>query len=324
MQVGLYRAAASADSQYVAAIKDDFSFQIFRINNSLYEIICDQVLPKTIHDVLLNAVLFKWSPSIASPQNEGLRGAQGPNIPRLLVSDGIKLTVLNPNALLAPSYTDSNHASAATCIVADFQLGEQFGKLTHADFILGDEHVITFFEMAGHASVLSVAGPQREDIPNVKFNDHRSIAVSPNRKIQAVLLRSKGQDHVAVLVKDDGGVKIQSSFSTHTSDAQGLIWSPDNDPVIAIWDSAAYGVKVAFFSALGHSLKQLDITALPEPDIDIGVGVTALTWAKSANGTMIALADGHKQVMLREQHHRTMVSKPDDATLEIAYQICSQ
>ncbi len=224
-------------------------------------------------------------------------------LPNLLLSDGTRLLTLNPNALLHTS----NSIPSSKYVVADYQLGDQFGKLAYADFLLGDAYVLVIYEM-GHASILSLLGPQREDIPCIKFGNHQGIAVAPSGKAQALLLRSKGQDQIAVVVNSEDGIKIQSTFPTHTFDAQGVAWSPDCDPVIAVWDSASHGVKVCAFSALGHPLKQLELCSLAGPEAQAGVGVTAFKWVKDAEGTLLAVADGHKQVMLRRQHVRTMVS----------------
>ena len=187
-------------------------------------------------------------------------------------------------------------------------LGDQFGKVSYANFFLGTSHVIVLFEMAANASILSLSKPQRDEIPSVKTNADHKIAVSQSGRSLAMLLRSKGQDQVIVLGLEDGDVHAQAAFNTHTSDAQSLWWSPDGDPVIAVQESAAHGVGLHFFSALGHPLKQLDISRLNDESTVSGVGVTNLRWAVVEGGTMLAVADSEKRVLLRRQHNKTMVS----------------
>ncbi|RMZ75206.1 hypothetical protein DV738_g5583, partial [Chaetothyriales sp. CBS 135597] len=203
------------------------------------------------------------------------------------------------NTVVSPPNTTSY-------VVADYSLGAQFGKLTYADFILDQFHVLLLFDMAPHASILSLTGPQREDIASIKFSGEQGVAVSPSGKTQALLLRPKGQDHVVILSHSANEIQIQSNFVTNTVDAQGIAFSPDGDPVIAVWDAAAHGTRISFFTVLGHSLKQLDVGPSPEDHVLPGVGVSALQLVASDEGVILAFAHGEKELSIRYQHHKTM------------------
>ena len=216
--------------------------------------------------------------------------------------------VINPNKLAMDSKEPTaKNAINPDHVVADYQLGDQFGKTSHATFVLGAEHVLVMFETGAHASIISLTRPYRDDIPNVKFNSERAVAISPNGRSLAMLLRTRGQDQVTILCLQEQDVQVQATFNAQTNDAQGLTWSPDKDPVIAVHDSAAYGSKVLFFSALGHPLKQLDISALDGSSNVAGLGVTNLTWVAADSGTMLAVADGEKRVLVRRQVNRVLV-----------------
>lgn len=108
----------------------------------------------------------------------------------------------------------------------------------------------------------------------------------------------------------NGEVKPQACFNLPTADAQSVLFCPGTDPVIAVWDSPSYGVKIYFFSAMGHPLKALDLVGQLGKSSGLdGVGVSQLSWAKSVNGTVLAVADGKKQILVREQDHQKMSVK---------------
>ena len=266
-------------------------------------------LSKSLQQLLARPSSFKWAPSSGTISRQSENHSQDTVIPLLLLSDQFRLVVLNPNRIVA-EYKESfaRNGNSPGYIIADYQLGDQFGKVSYANFFLGTSHVLVLFEMAANASILSLSKPQRDEIPNVKSNADRRLAVSPSGRSLAMLLRSKGQDQVIILGLEDGNVHAQAAFNTHTNDAQSLWWSPDGDPVIAVQESAAHGVGLHFFSALGHPLKQLDISGLSDEATVSGVGLTNLRWAVVQDGAMLAIADSEKRVLLRRQHNKTMVS----------------
>ncbi|RMD42990.1 hypothetical protein DV735_g2126, partial [Chaetothyriales sp. CBS 134920] len=261
--------------------------------------ISDYVLPKSWHSFLSKLTVLRWARSDWHHGGE----ANPSSLPFLLLADDNRLIVVNPNVVADSATVPLNTLSY---VVADYSLGGQFGRLTYADFILDQFHVLLLFEMAPHASILYLTSPQREDIAGTKFSGEQGVSVSPSGRTQALLLRHKGQDHVVILTRSANEIQVQSSFAANTVDAQGIALSPDGDPVIAVWDAAAHGVRIFFFTVLGHSLKQLDIGPSPADHVLPGVGVSALQLVANDEGAILAFAHGEKELSLRYQHHRTM------------------
>lgn len=258
------------------------------------------LLPQELQQMISRLIVVTLGPRpLETPENRNQPGKDP--LPLLLLSDGVRLIVLDPEvSLQSMNGSRVDKDAFQRYIVADYHLGDRFGKLTYADF-LDRHHVLVCFELGAHASILSLSKPNRDDIGDVKFNDSQGLALSPDKPYAALLLRVKGHDRVAVLTLKDDDVQIRITFSTNTADAQGLMWAPNGDPVLAVWDSAAYGVKLNFFSALGHPLKQLSILGLPKSSVADGVGVTGLSWASTGSSTILAVADGHKQIHIRNQ-----------------------
>jgi hypothetical protein len=239
--------------------------------------------------------VLKWSPL---PDDQSC-------LPWLLLSDGLRLLVLNVERFL--DLAQDHSSSSPAYIAADYDLGEHSGKLSFADFIFNFNHVLVIFESSGIASILSTTRAQRDDIQNVKFSGPRGLARSANHKSIAFLLRSKGQDQLLLLGLQEDDVRSQASFDLPTIDVQSAHFSPGLDPVMAVVDSPSYGVKVYFFSAMGHPLEALNISGRfgLSSELD-GVGVSYLRWARSTDNTVLAVADGNKQILVREQSHQKL------------------
>lgn len=296
--VGILRPISSVNGNLIAVITPDQCLQVFRLTDEgVLQEVSYFSFPKNLVQFAARVAHVKWGPS------DDLT-----SYPFLLLSDGSRLLVIDPSALsLSAASTSGTRTSGPAYLVADYQLGDQFGKLAYADFLLDDRHVIVVFEMGSHASVLALDKPQRDDIPEVKFNDRRSLSASPDGRSVALLLRSKGQDQVMVFGRKKEELEAQSTFASHTSDAQGVMWSPNGDPVLAVYDSAAFGTRISFFSALGHPLKQLDIVALDDRSDVGGLGISTLKWSAAQSETMLAVGDGEKRVLVRRQDNRQMV-----------------
>ena len=272
------------------------------------------ILPKVARDFLSSANILRWSPEmIFAGESEGGKcdTTSGTVFATtwLLLCDGYRVIALSTE-LQSPSMIVSNigndEPSQSSNIVADYQIGSQYGKITLADFVFSHQHAVVLFETNTHASIISLTRPQRDDILNPKYPDSRSFKQSPNNRCLALLMRSKGQDQISVFAAKDSAYDNVSTFSPRTSDAQDLLWSPNGDPVLLVWDSASYGVKVTFFTAMGHSLKQLDLSTLA-PSRPQAVGVITLKWHAAGDSTVLAVADGNSNVLIRRQNNRNMV-----------------
>ena len=292
-----HRPVLSDDGHFIAIVTSTHELRIIEVvdaNN--VSVLFQGSLPKIPSTVWDKLVVLRFAPP---PIDD--RAA----VPWLIASDGSRLLVLNIQHLLNCVQDLGSNTSAF--VAADYDLGgQQFGRLQYADFAFSNEHVFALFEASGNASILSTSRPHRDDIPGIKFASGRGISKSPTGQSATLLLRSKGQDQLMLLGSDGTTIKTQACFSLPTADAQSVVFCPSRDPVVAVYDSPAYGVKVHFFSATGHHLKALDITDFGLSVGLNGVGVSQLHWAKSTDSTIIAVADGHKQIFIRKQKLRTM------------------
>jgi hypothetical protein len=212
--------------------------------------------------------------------------------------------------------TDDIHRGdeALTNILADFELGSQYGRITLVDFVFSHRHALILFETGSHASVISLTKFQKDDVLNPKFPDSKSFAQSQSGRYFSLLTRSNGQDYVSIFASSDDTLDQTVTFNPKTLDAQGVRWSPSGQSLLVVWDSATYGFKVSFFTALGHHLRQLDLTS---PPIDLQVaspfddelGVTKLDWLQRCGRTFLAIACGQTRALIYEQQSQATVSR---------------
>jgi hypothetical protein len=292
----------------VAVIIAGFNVRILRLlDDGTFVQVLLTPLPKTTHQVLSHLITFKFG-SWKSNSSAATVNDASPELPLLLFSDGIRLIIVNTTEL-APNmgWSTSVTPSPTTGVIADYHLGDQFGKLSYAAFVFNDKRILTLFELGASASMLSLSKPHRDDIPGPKFQSDRGLASSSDGRSIAVLLRSKGQDQIVVLGLKNDDIQVQATFNTRTNDAQELKWSPNQDPVLAVVESAAYGMKVLFFSALGHPLQHLEVSPFDNAGGVSGVGLSNWAWATVHNGSKLAIADGEKRVLVRHQQDKMMV-----------------
>jgi hypothetical protein len=314
--VALHRPVLSPDGNFIAVIVPELEIHILSLANIYvsHKVIRRIILPKAARNFLSNANILRWSPEtiFAGESEGGKRDTTSGTVfgtTWLLLCDGYRVIALSTE-LQSPSMIESNigndDPSQSSNIVADYQIGSQYGKITLADFVFSHQHAVILFETNIYASIISLTRPQRDDILNPKYPDSRSFTQSPNNRCFALLMRSKGQDQISVFSAKDSAYDNASTFSPRTSDAQDLLWSPNGDPLLVVWDSASYGVKVSFFTAMGHSLKQLDLSTLA-PLRSQAVGVITLKWHATGDSTILAIADGNNNVLIRRQDNRNMV-----------------
>ena len=217
---------------------------------------------------------------------------------------------------------DQQAEEAPSNILADFELGNQYGKIVLLDFVFSHRHALLLFETCSHASIISLTKFQRDDILNPKFPDSRSFVQSQCGRYFSLLTRSNAQDCVTIFATSDNTSDQAVTFSPQTLDAQGMQWSPGGQPLLVVWDAATYGLKVSFFTALGHHLRQLDLTSPPndlqlEPPFDDDLGVAKLNWLQRRGRTLLAVAYGQTRALIYEQQRQTSVSK-DNSVVALA------
>ncbi|EXJ92595.1 hypothetical protein A1O3_01147 [Capronia epimyces CBS 606.96] len=253
----------------------------------------------------------------------------------MLLSNGSRVVAVStdlPGPSPSPMLSRGGHDETTMTmtkpdILADYELGTQYGKLSLVEYVFDHRHALVMFEFGTTAAILSLVKPQRDEIAHVKFSDSRSFAASPDARYFALLRRDRSQDRVSVFgLEEEGNYDNNDSTSTSnkykynknnnhnsrityksfdvpTLDAQNLTWCPSGgNPLLAVCDSPAYGARICFFTAQGHALRQLDISsATLGPDLDSpftkgalrlnmeGVGVTFWKWSK-AKATATATA----------------------------------
>lgn len=339
--VVLQKPVLSPDGKYLAAIAADERVHLISLAEAAHgrRFITTLKVPRSTRAFLKECYLLRWSPETMSlsadiDAEEVLSNTTSEceyGTTWILLSNGSRLIALS-TALRSPSMmpgaVDELHKSN---ILADYDLGGQYGKLSLVEFVFNHRHALVMFEVGTTAAVLSLVKPQRNEIAHVKFANAQSFAAAPGTKYFALLRRDRSQDRVTVFELEADNSITFKSFDVDTLDAQGLKWCPAGGPVLAVCDSPAYGARVCFYTAQGHALKQLDITSavftqgpvLPNghaqlPPKTEGVGITSWKWStadgetrsKSTRRTVQAAADGQKRVVVRYVDTRTMAIEP--------------
>ncbi|KAK5198003.1 hypothetical protein LTR99_009421 [Exophiala xenobiotica] len=329
--IALQRPVLSPDGILLAAISTDQRIHLVDLaeaTNGRRAISAIKV-PKGARPFLKECHILRWSPEILvlaqGEADEILSNTTSEcdlGLTWLLLSDGDRLIALSTD-LKSPSMmpgASDGEENAKSNILADYELGAHFGRLSLAEFVFNHRHALVFFEFGTTAAILSLVKPQRDDIPHIKFPDSGSFANAPDARHFALLRRDKGRDRVTVFEMGQNNIITYNSFDSNTSDAQSLTWCPARDPIIAVCDSAAYGAKVSFFTAQGHALKQLDISSASfgksiEPsnqplNIDMeSLGITHWKWtrgSKEDDKTLQIAVNGQRQVLIRSHTTKSM------------------
>ncbi|KAJ9616439.1 hypothetical protein H2200_000157 [Cladophialophora chaetospira] len=239
----------------------------------------------------------------------------------LLLSDGKRVIAVSTDLRTPKAMSNVDEEGTKSNILADYDLGDHLGKISLLEFVLDHRHALVFSEFGSSAAILNLTRPQRDDIPYLKFSDVRSLAQAPDSRYFALLRRDKAQDKVTVFQLGENNQLSFKSFNCNTSDAQNVTWCPTGQPLIAVWDSPTYGVKVSFFTAQGHALNQLEIGgSVFQWTLDTStseqiqnVGLTYFDW-KRANRPMNdlglqLLANDQRQVLVRYQSANSMTSR---------------
>ncbi|KIW35041.1 uncharacterized protein PV07_01768 [Cladophialophora immunda] len=279
-------------------------------------------IPKSARAFLRTCTILRWSPeTMISPEREAAEEVLSATSSEcdfgqswLLLSDSKRLIALSTDIRTPKMMSQvDDETGVKSNILADYDVGGQLGKLSLVEFVFNHRHALVMFEFGSVAAILSLTRPQRNDIAHIKFSDARSLAKSPDSKYFALLRRDKAQDRVTVFELGDNNQVTYKSFDCNTSDAQDVTWCPTGQPLLAVWDSPAHGVKVSFMTAQGHTLRQLEIKSsafqwdlnLAIADEAEGVGLTFWSWTRANRYnnalTLQALANGQKQVLVRYQ-----------------------
>jgi hypothetical protein len=259
--------------------------------------------------------MLRWSPEVYSTsqngENETAADPEGQLLRAwLLASDGQRLIVLCIDLNLRVS------SETACAILADYDLGSHLGRFSFADFTFNHEYAFLLQNVGIQASIISLTRPERHEIMNIKFSDGRGLAMSPDSRCFSILTRSEGQDLVTVFTTTEMGSTKCITFSPLTYDAQGVKWCPESDPLLCIWDSATFGLKVSFFTANGHHLSHLDVNSetpgLPSIPTDLeGLGVNTLDWLSCDGNTVLCVFNSAGQLFIQRHTGLEKVRVPN-------------
>ncbi|KAI1619634.1 hypothetical protein EDD37DRAFT_201831 [Exophiala viscosa] len=323
----LQRPVLSPDGTLLALVAPDQKVHLINLVEAVHSrrFITAIKTPKPTRAFLQGCHILRWSPEtigITTDADEILSNTTSEcdvGTRWLLLSNGHRLIALSTDLKspkMMPTRND-NEDSKPSNILADYELGGHLGKVIRAEFAFNHRRALVMFEYGGTAAILSLTKPQREDIPHVKFPDSRSLAVAPHNGQIALLRREEGHDKITVFELGKENNIIYRSFDSSTSDAQSITWCPSGDPVIAVCDSPSYGVRVSFFTAQGHPLKQLDISAstftthLPRVGHPLAVdtegpGHMHWQWRRDGDRSIQIAANGQNQVLIRYQSAKSI------------------
>lgn len=302
----LCRPVVSPDDKLLAFISLDCEIHIIYCTpSSSNGILFKRVsLPRTLRQWLANAEILRSSQDTTVSEEQATTKIEL-NTSWLLVSDGDRLVIINielrkhEHAVSTSTHTETQPETGN--VLADYQLGSLYGKISMGDFVFSHRCALILFDTSSHVSLLSLNSTEIHQIPNPKVSDSRGFTKSPDDRYFAILLRSKGQDLINVFTLKQNKPEVSCAFSPKTIDAQSILWSPNGDPIIAIVDAAAYGTKVVFFTATGQPLNHLELSTLSSRPT-LGLGVTTFKWlSRSEFSTVLLASDGEKNVLVRQQ-----------------------
>ncbi|KAK4239611.1 hypothetical protein C8A03DRAFT_42766 [Achaetomium macrosporum] len=234
---------------------------------------------------------FQWSPSSRL----------------LLIADAERVRVVSA---LDSSFdaTIRNHADAGT-------------KPAYVGFGAADTEICIISSLGIKFSVFDLASSKAIEIGGPKLfsasSASRCFSFRPGTRHLALLTRVAGKDMVSIHSYPTR--ELQRSWASDTVDAQGLAWSPDGRWLV-VWDSAAQGHKVVFYTSDGHIFKTWSGPANPPPedrDFALGPGVKSIQF--SADARHLAIGDFSRSVCvlsmasvtqtMRLRHPKTLVPR---------------
>ncbi|OCT49956.1 hypothetical protein CLCR_06871 [Cladophialophora carrionii] len=327
----LRRPVLSPDGKSLAVIAPDDRIHLINLSEAAQgrKFINGVKIIKSVRPFIRMCTVLRWSPEVmfttsaddldvlSSTTSECEFGNSW-----LLLSDTRRVIALSTELRNPRMMPTEDKEGIRSNILADYDLGSQNGKVGLLEFVFDHRHALVIFELGSLAAILSLSRPQRDEIPHVKFPDARSLARAPDSRYFALLRRDKAQDRVTVFHLDDNNMLSYKSFDCNTSDAQSVTWCPTGQPLLAICDSPAYGVKVSFVTAQGHALNQFDIgqSAFQWDHSFIsscqseGVGLTYWSWRRASQSddhlSLQVLANGGKQVLVRSQPINSRGARP--------------
>ncbi|KAK8865625.1 hypothetical protein IAR55_000769 [Kwoniella newhampshirensis] len=178
--------------------------------------------------------------------------------------------------------------------------GEGVEGLVRVDWGNGGREVLAWSDHALKLSIYDLSTGQIKVIQHPK--SHQSChTYSPDARYLAVAERHLGKDYVGVYDVLDGH-RLVRHFALHTSDVQGLLWSPCGK-YLAAWDSPlSYSLHV--YSPIGPHLTRFTSsspTFSPTSTAeDPGLGIRTVTWAPGGRWIALGGWDGKVRIIESE------------------------
>ncbi|KAL0930839.1 WD40 domain-containing protein [Colletotrichum truncatum] len=184
-------------------------------------------------------------------------------------------------------------------------------KPTFVQFGSSDNEVLMCSSFGLKFSVFDLTTSKTVEIGNPKFHQaaaaSRGFALRPGSGHLALLTRVTGKDIVSI--HHPTTREVQRSWHPETVDAQGLAWTPDGRWLI-IWESAAQGHKILFYTSDGHLFKTWAGPASFETEdkhFDLGAGVKLCQL--SPDGARMAVCDHTRNVCVLESKSANTVMR---------------
>ncbi|KAF9875588.1 WD40 domain-containing protein [Colletotrichum karsti] len=175
-------------------------------------------------------------------------------------------------------------------------------KPTFVQFGASDKEVFMCSSFGLKFSIFDLSTSRTVEIGSPKFHQatsaSRGFAIRPVSGHLTILTRVAGKDIVSI--HHPTTKEVQRSWHPDTIDAQGLTWTPDGRWLI-MWESAAQGHKILFYTADGHLFKTWSGPSpfeAEEKHFDLGAGVKVCQ--VSPDGARIAVCDHTRNVCILE------------------------
>ncbi len=202
----------------------------------------------------------------------------------------------NSSRRILVAVVDQIHVFSST-VDADFHANIQIPSLSSVtrpvfiSFGASDDEVYAWYAFGIKLAIFSLITQKVLEINSPKFytpsSALRGVSFRPSTHHLAILTQSLSKDMISI-----HGPKtrnIERAWSPDTIDAQGLEWSPDGRWLV-VWESAAHGHKVLFYTANGHLFKDWRGPISTAENSDLGLGVRLVMF--SPDGRRVAIADG--------------------------------
>lgn len=203
----------------------------------------------------------------------------GPSSTRFLLCCDHVIRVYSPtSAKLAATVT--NPTSSTT-------------KITYLSFGATDNEIYVFADFGLKLVVYDLARGNAVELLSPKLYTAalapKGYSHRPKTQQLTLLTRHAGKDVISIHTRLSQD--IFRSWTAESVDAQAISWSPDGK-WLSVWESAAQGHKVLFYTADGHLYKTWrgpTSTSEEEKHADVGAGVKIFEW--SSNSQYVAIGD---------------------------------